>query len=243
MPREREAVIDETSIKSASKQFDMTLVFKLSMPKMSIARIQNLHLVPSLTELDLSQNRIGRMEGLEGLDSLKRLVLANNEIARVEGLDGLDSLETLLLQGNRITSVDDLQILAALHGLRHLQMKGRGGEDRNPMCDHPAYRTAARRMLPALQTLDGERALLSDAALPKKVDALADVLLPEPEPWLRDFDWGDEAQVGSRAGAGRAGGGGALKGAAEFDALVMESKRLSAKAQSLVEDYRARTPR
>ena len=110
------------------------------------------------------------------------------------------------------------------------------------MCEHPAYRSAMRRMLPTLQTLDGERALLADASLPRgAANALEAMTFAEPTPWLRDFDWGEEPA----AAGGRAPGvqGVPIKGAAEFDSLLTECKRLSAKAQSLVEDYRARTPR
>lgn len=269
MPRETE--MDEVSIKTAAKQFDLSLVFKLTMPQMGLKRIANLHLVPNVTvrgergrtaepqgaaemqtrvapvsrraqELDLSGNRIGRMDGLSGLESLKRLVLANNEISRIEGVETLDALETLQLQGNRITNLDDAQCLTALPCLRHLQFQSHGGQDRNPMCEHPAYRSAMRRMLPTLQTLDGERALLADAALPRgAANALEAMTFAEPTPWLRDFDWGEEPA----AAGGRAPGvqGVPIKGAAEFDSLLTECKRLSAKAQSLVEDYRARTPR
>ena len=49
MPREKETAMDESSIKAASKQFDLSCVFKLSMTRMGIRRIANLHLVPSLT--------------------------------------------------------------------------------------------------------------------------------------------------------------------------------------------------
>ena len=98
-----------------------------------------------------------------------------------------------------------------------------------------------RRMLPALQTFDGERTVLADAALPKHAaDALAELTFPEPESWLKDFDWGEDGADSKRGGAEALG---TLKGEPEFDALVTECKRLSAKAQTLVEDYRQRTPR
>lgn len=235
------AVMSEGSFKSVTKQFDLLLVFKLTMPRMGLRRIENLHLVPSLTELDLSQNRISRMEGLDGLESLKRLVLASNEIERLEGVGGLDALETLQLQGNRTSNVDDVQCLTSLPCLRHVQLQVRGGanDERNPMCDHPAYRTALRRMLPQLQTLDGERALLADAAAPKDAaEALAQLRFPEPEPWLQDFDLDLDLD-----GSGKGEALGQLKSAPAFDQALTECKRLSAKAESLIEDYKARTPR
>jgi len=192
-------------------------------------------------ELDLSRNNLQRMDGLHGLESLKRLVLANNEIQCIEGLESLEALETLQLQGNRICNIDDVQSLSGLPCLRHLQLQNRSGEERNPMCDHPAYRTAVRRMLPRLQTLDGERTLLADAALPKgAASAMSELAFAEPEPWLRDFDWGD---ADPSANGTQPSSLGTLNGAAEFDSLIVECKRLSARAQTLVEDFRCRTPR
>jgi len=44
------------------------------MQRMSIRKMENLALCPSLTEVDLSYNRIVRIEGLDTLDELKRLV-------------------------------------------------------------------------------------------------------------------------------------------------------------------------
>ena len=50
MPSSRDnTAITEASIKAASKQFDLSVVFKLSMARMGIQRIENLTLVPSLT--------------------------------------------------------------------------------------------------------------------------------------------------------------------------------------------------
>ena len=235
--------MNEAAFKKASNQFDLSLLYKLSMPSLRLTRIENLQLVPSLTELDLSRNKIQRIEGLDGLESLKRLVLAQNEIERIEGLEQLDALETLQLQGNRITNLDDMNSVTALPCLRHvqLQVRGAGPEERNPMCDHPAYRTALRRMLPQLQTLDGERTLLADAALPKDAaDALASMNFPEPSAWFKDFDWGDD-DLASGGGKGEALG--PLKNAEGFQNALMDCKRLSAKADSLIDDMKARTPR
>ena len=236
--------MSEEAFKKASSQFDLSLLYKLSMPRMSLRRIENLHLVPSLTELDLSHNKIQRIEGLNSLESLKRLVLASNEIERLEGLDQCDALETLQMQGNRITNIDDVQSLTTLPCLRHVQMQVRGGapEERNPMCDHPAYRTALRRMLPQLQTLDGERTVLTDAATPKDAaDALSKLNFAEPEAWFKDFDWDDDglASVGGAKGEAL----GPLKNAEAFQTAVTECKRISAKADHLIEDMKARTPR
>ena len=238
--------ITEQAIKSATKQFDLSLVFKLSLPNWGLRRIENLTLVPSLTELDLSHNRISRMEGLDALESLKRLVLSKNEISRIEGVETLESLERLELQGNRVSNLDDVQSLAHLPCLRHVQLQVRGGQpdERNPMCDHPAYRSAMRRMLPNLQTLDGERTQLADASLPRDAaSALNDLTFAEPAPWLKDFDWGEDDDLTAGGGGGAALAIGQLKSAQNFDAALVECKRMSAKAASLIEDYKAKTPR
>ena len=168
-------------------------------------------------------------------------MLAHNEILRIEGMESLESLERLELQGNRITNLDDVQCLTHLPCLRHVQLQVRGGQphERNAMCDHPAYRTAMRRMLPTLQTLDGERTALSDAALPKDAaDALRELTFADPEPWLKNFDWGDDDAP--EAGSSGPGALGTLKSAQTFDTALTECKRISAKAASLIDDYKAK---
>ena len=233
--------MNEAAFKSATKQFDLSAVYKLTMPRAGLRCIENLQLLPSLTELDLNSNKLKRIEGLDGLESLKRLVLSYNEIERIEGLDTCDALETLQMQGNRVSNLDDVQSLTLLPCLRHFQMQVRGAEasERNPMCDHPAYRTAVRRMLPQLQTLDGERCVIADAAVPQVADALSALNLPEPEAWLKDFDW-DGVELGP---SGQPESLGPLKGAPEFDKALTECKRLAAKAESMIEDWKAKTPR
>ena len=99
--------MDEQSIKAASKQFDLSCVFKLNMPRMHLKRIENLSLVPSLTELDLSCNKISRMEGLDGLESLKRLVLSSNEIERIEGLESQSGARLSLTRHDRRWRVNE----------------------------------------------------------------------------------------------------------------------------------------
>ena len=245
MPRSGSSSITEQSIKACTKQFDLSLVYKLSMSNCGLKRIENLHLVPNLTELDLSHNRITQLEGLDGLESLKKLVLSSNEIARLEGLDTLESLERLELQGNRITNLDDVQCLTPLPCLRHVQLQVRGSDanQRNPVCDHPAYRNAMRRMLPSVQTLDGEHVILADAAMPQSAaDALEELKLPDPDPWLKNFDWG-EGDSGGTAGTGSILPLDNLDSMKSFEQAMTECKRMSAKAVSLVEDFKARTPR
>lgn len=48
-----------------------------------IARIENLHLIPNLKQLNLSFNAISIIEGLEPVDGLLELNLAENKLSRV----------------------------------------------------------------------------------------------------------------------------------------------------------------
>ena len=106
----------------------------------------------------MSSNNISRITGLSELKQLKKLSLVGNELTKIEGLDGLTSLETVQLQGNKLAQLDDAQKLAKLPCLRTLRLHD------NPMCEHPAYWSAVRRMLPNLRSLDGEFSTLADAA-------------------------------------------------------------------------------
>ena len=168
-------------------------------------------------DLDLSSNNISRITGLSELKQLKKLSLVGNELTKIEGLDGLTSLETVQLQGNKLAQLDDAQKLAKLPCLRTLRLHD------NPMCEHPAYWSAVRRMLPNLRSLDGEFSTLADAAAAEG-DALAEIELPEPEPWLK----GVTLETGE-AGA-------ELAGTEEFQKVVTDCKRLSARAHSLLAD-------
>lgn len=172
---------------------------------------------PHWQELDLSSNHISRITGLESLTQLKKLNLVENELTKIDGLDGLTSLETVQLQGNKLTRLDDAQKLAKLPCLRTLRLHD------NPMCEHPAYWSAVRRMLPNLRSLDGEFSALADAAAVEG-DAFAEVELPEPEPWLKGFTW-DTGEAGTE-----------LAGTEDFQKVVTDCKRLSARAQSLLAD-------
>ena len=51
MPKSADHLTEQT-IKAASKQFDLDLLYTLSMPRANIRRLENLHLVPNLTELE-----------------------------------------------------------------------------------------------------------------------------------------------------------------------------------------------
>ena len=168
---------------------------ELDLSQNSLKRIEGLHGLESLKRLVLANNEIERIEGLESLEALETLQLqarAHTHLrrhaarrARVALANARRSRHALSLplQGNRVSNLDDAQCLTGLQCLRHFQLQSKSGEERNPMCEHPAYRTALRRMLPRLQTLDGERTVLADAALPKEASsALAELAFAEPEP-------------------------------------------------------------
>ena len=228
-------VINEASIKAATGQFDLESVYKLQMPHMGIRKIEGLALLPNLTELDLSSNHISKIEGLEKLEQLKKLTLANNEIAKLQNLSSLASLESLRLDGNKIANVDDVRCLENLPSLRSLHFAASpdatAADERNPLCDHPAYRTAVRRMLPALAALDGERTALADAA--GGADDVAMPELPAPTPWFSPADL--ELDGGERALS--------LASSAEWEKSLTDAKRSAQRAKSLAEELASKTPR
>lgn len=103
--------------------------------KGKIRRIENLHKLPGLTQLNLSFNAIHRIEGLSSLKLLVELNLAENSISRIEGIFHLTRLERLNLCGNSIeripSSFTSLRSLVALRlnrnrlgDLRDLQLLG-----------------------------------------------------------------------------------------------------------------------
>ena len=114
--------------------------------------------------------------------------LAGNEIEKIENVGLLNSLECLQLEGNAISNLDEVQNLSKLPNLRTLSFKLPDSELRNPVCEHPGYYTAVRRMLPKLTSLDGERTVLHDAGAPEG-NPLDNIVLPTPAPWLKDFSW------------------------------------------------------
>ena len=228
-------VINEASIKAATGQFDLESVYKLQMPHMGIRKIEGLSLLPNLTELDLSSNHISKIEGLEKLEQLKKLTLANNEISKLQNLSSLASLESLRLDGNKIANVDDVRCLENLPSLRSLHFAASpdatAADERNPLCDHPAYRTAVRRILPALAALDGERTALADAG--GGADDVAMPELPAPTPWFSPADL--ELDGGERALS--------LASSAEWEKSLTDAKRCAQRAKSLAEELASKTPR
>ena len=137
------------------------------------------------------------------------------------------------LQGNKISNLDDVTCLAQLPCLRtvHFQTISDGAVDpdeTNPICNHPAYRPTVRRMLPSLKCLDGEWFDL--------VDALGDgdgdegFALPEvkPAPWFNADDM--QASLDAEPAS--------IKGMEEFEQALTDCKRIGARAQELIDDFK-----
>ena len=93
------------------------------------------------------------------------------------------------------------------------------------MCEHPAYWASLRRQLPNLRSLDGEFGALASGADGEDAALLS---LPEPTSWLEGFSWEDDPS-----------GGADLQGGEEFQKVVADCKRLSARAQSLLAEHKA----
>lgn len=85
-----------------------------------IRKIESLHLVANLRQLNLGYNAITRIEGLSALSQLVELNLAENAIRKIENLDGLKSLERLNLSGNQIERIPEM--MKSLHRLTHFRI-------------------------------------------------------------------------------------------------------------------------
>ena len=225
--------LTEENVKKVTGQFELESVFTLTMNRMGLRLIENLGGCPNLTSVDLSHNRIERIEGLDALKQLKRLDLRDNEISVLENVESLESLETLMLQGNRISSLDDVACLTKLP-LRTLifQTVCDGVVDHdesNPVCSHPSYRTAVRRMLPQLKSLDDEWFDLVDAA---GDGDLADGALAVPD--VKVSTWFSAEEVRASLDADPP----PIKGMDEFELALTDCKRIGARAQELLDDFR-----
>jgi Leucine-rich repeat (LRR) protein len=182
-----------------SGEFDLESVYKLQLCRMNIRTIENLENCTNLQELNLSGNDIERIEGLEKLHNLRKITLTTNKITSLAGLDKCESLEHILIQENNIGNIGEFTQLLGLKNLKSLYFKNIDGTQRNPLCEHPSYRSSIVRQLTQLTILDGERlkhanTVYSDApAAPSSAPAVA---IPESKPWLGDFSWDDDGGSG-----------------------------------------------
>ena len=117
---------------------------------------------PSLTSLDVSFNHIKHLTNLTGLPRLTHLYLVNNRIAHLDqhALDHLPQLQLLELGANRLRSLDSLPTLPHLHSL----FLGR-----NKLT---SLQPLSARLLPSLRVLSLSSNRLTDASF----DAAASVL-------------------------------------------------------------------
>ena len=142
-----------------------------------IRRIENMHKLPNLQQLNLSYNALNRMEGLTSLKLLVELNLAENSITRIEGIFHMKLLERLNLCGNmierlpssisslmrlsalrlnrnRLSDLRDLEHFSNMHSLKNLRI------DNNmfPALESsmPLRRHILRTVTPALEVLDNE---------------------------------------------------------------------------------------
>eukprot|EP00961_Rhodomonas_salina_P199685 2693489-Rhodomonas_salina.1 len=83
-----------------------------------IRQLENLSMVPSLTELHLGGHVIEDMSPVSYLSRLQELVLSKNRILRIEGLDLLHNLRSVDLSHNAIKHIPKLAKLRQLHTLK-----------------------------------------------------------------------------------------------------------------------------
>jgi len=226
-----ETRISHSLIKAVAGEFDLESVFKLSLCRMNIRKMECLDDCVHLQELNLSGNEITELEGVGRLHELRKLTLTSNKISSLDGLQKCHALEYLLIQDNAVSNIATIEALASLPNLKALYLKNIDGTQKNPVCEHPSYRSSIMRQLPKLQILDGERlkhsnTLYSDT--PPAPSAVPKVKIPESKSWLADFSWED---TGGDLDAMLA------QSQARFDAVHQESKKLNAAAVSLLSHY------
>jgi len=229
-----ETNITPSLIKAVSGEFDTESVYKLSLCRMNIRKIENLHLCPNLTDLNLTGNEIVKVEGLDSCSTLRKLTLTTNNLAFLDNIGEVKTLESLFLQENKIANSSEISKLAQLSSLKTLYFRNIDGTQKNPVCDHPSYRTVIIRTLPSLTNLDGERlkhgadADMSEMPQISSLSKGPKFEIPESEPWLKDFVWDDcFADVDAFL----------KKSEDKFRAVVNDAKKLNANAMSLLSHY------
>ena len=87
--------------------------------KGKIRKIEQLHKLPNLLQLNLSYNALVTIEGLESLLHLEELNLAENSLTSMEGIFHLKDLKRLNICGNMIERIpSDICSLRQLEALR-----------------------------------------------------------------------------------------------------------------------------
>ena len=95
--------------------------------------------------MNLSGNEIEAIEGLERLSNLRKLTITTCKIKSLEGLSKCRNLEHILIQENEISNIGEIAHLTGLQNLKSLYFKNIDGSQRNPLCEHPSYRSSIVR--------------------------------------------------------------------------------------------------
>ncbi|KAJ1619418.1 hypothetical protein T492DRAFT_1085629 [Pavlovales sp. CCMP2436] len=226
-------------IKQRTGEFDVDSVYTLGLAGLGLRSIAVVAGCPSLTELDLSDNNLSALDALAGLVQLKNLIVSANRVQRLEPLRGLESLHTLRLDANNVSNLDEVHHLAQLPSLEVLYFR-KVYEDiagPNPICGHPAYRPTVLRLVPRLTNLDGER-IRSDENAKTLYAAEPDDGAQLP-PLARPVIMPVFAQAELDAFKSALSGASAVdpEGGKQLQAALHDSRRLMAKAASLVTNY------
>eukprot|EP00741_Cyanophora_paradoxa_P024479 tig00022075_g23636.t1 len=122
----------------------------LSYNKLGPAEAKFLRELSGLRDLDLSYNLFTDVAFLGSNRALHTLRLAGNRISGLTGLGALGNLTSLDLRNNLIDQFEDLRCLS-MNPLQHLSLRG------NPITKLQSYRYSVLHIMPALDTLDGEK--------------------------------------------------------------------------------------
>lgn len=230
------------AIKRRAGEFDIDSVYTLSFVGMGLRGMTAVAACTSLTELDVSDNGLADLSALGGLAQLKRLFASSNRVTRLEPLRGLESLHTLRLDANEIANLDEVSHLAELPNLQVVYFRKVYEEiaSPNPICAHPAYRPTVLRLISSLSNLDGERirADTTDGGPAGLLYSAPEVRAAEP-PLVAPKVERVFSKAELSAFHAELKGAPALDPAVskELETLLHDSKRLVAKAASLVSNY------
>lgn len=230
------------AIKRRAGEFDIDSVYTLSFAGAGLRGMSAVAACTSLTELDVSDNGLVDLSALGGLAQLKRLFASSNRVTRLEPLRGLESLHTLRLDANEIANLDEVSHLAELPNLQVVYFRKVYEEiaSPNPICAHPAYRPTVLRLISNLSNLDGER-IRADATDggPAKLLYSAPEARPASPPLVAPTVERVFSKAELDAFHAQLRGTPALDPAVskELETLLHDSKRLVAKAASLVLNY------
>lgn len=127
------------------------LLTSLTLEGSALATLRELGcMMTSLRYLDVSRCGLRTLDGTSGLGSVTHLVANNNQIEYLDPCSFLDELEELSVQGNVIRTTYNFSCLSRCP-LRTLHING------NPIEELPNFQEAAKRIIPRLIFLNGER--------------------------------------------------------------------------------------